>query len=149
MTTVEIPEDAARRLQAEAGRRGISVDDVVVEFASRLPAEAPGAGRRLSFIGVGASGDTRPLDIHRERAELAERKLPTATLRRLEAEATRCGVGVDVVIAELAEALPADDTTTEAPTPRRKFALAGIGASGGDRFARDADELLAGGFGRD
>jgi hypothetical protein len=76
-------------------------------------------------------------------------ELPPATLRRLEAEAARRGVGIDVVIAELAEALPDDDTTVEPPTPRRKFALAGIGASGGGRFARDADELLAEGFGRD
>jgi hypothetical protein len=76
-------------------------------------------------------------------------ELPPATLRRLEAEATRRGVGIDVVIAELAEALPADETTPEPPAPARKFALAGVGASGGPRFARDADELLAEGFGRD
>jgi hypothetical protein len=49
--------------------------------------------------------------------------LPPATLRRLEAEAARRGVGIDVVIADL-------------------------GASGGTRFARDADELLAEGLGR-
>lgn len=75
--------------------------------------------------------------------------LPAATLRRLEAEATRRGVGIDVVIAELAEALPSADSTAEPGTPRRRFALTGIGASDGDRFARDADELLAEGFGRD
>ena len=75
--------------------------------------------------------------------------LPPATLRRLEAEAARRGVGIDVVIAELADTLPADETAPEPPAPRRKFALAGIGASGGTRFARDADELLAEGFGRD
>jgi hypothetical protein len=51
------------------------------------------------------------------------------------------GVGIDVVIAELAEALPHEKR------PRPRFALAGVGASG-DRFARDADELLAEGFGR-
>ena len=74
--------------------------------------------------------------------------LPPAALRRLEAEATRRGVGIDVVIAELAEALPAQDDSTEAPVRRRKLAIAGIGASGGTRFARDADELLTEGFGR-
>lgn len=75
--------------------------------------------------------------------------LPPATLRRLEAEAARRGVGIDVVVAQLAEALPAEETAPKPPSPRRKFALAGIGASGGPRFARDADELLAEGFGRD
>lgn len=75
--------------------------------------------------------------------------LPPAVLGRIEAEAARRGVGIEIVIAELAEALPAADTTVEPPAPRRRFALAGIGASGGDRFARDADELLAEGFGRD
>ncbi|MCB9405107.1 MAG: hypothetical protein H6519_11800, partial [Microthrixaceae bacterium] len=33
--------------------------------------------------------------------------LPPATLARLEAEASRRGVGIDIVIAELAETLPA------------------------------------------
>jgi hypothetical protein len=73
--------------------------------------------------------------------------LPPSTLRRLEAEAARRGVRIDIVIAELAEALPADHTTDE-PFRRRKLAIAGIGASGGNRSARDADELLAEGFGR-
>jgi hypothetical protein len=69
--TVELPAEALRRLEAEAARRGISIDDVIAEFAARLPIEDP----LESFIGCGASGDTRPFDIHRERAELAERKL--------------------------------------------------------------------------
>ncbi len=73
--TVELPAEALRRLEAEAARRGTSIDDVIAEFAARLPNEAPPSGHRLSFIGIGASGDTRPFDIHRERAELAERKL--------------------------------------------------------------------------
>jgi hypothetical protein len=53
--------------------------------------------------------------------------LPPATLRRLEAEAARRGVGIDVVIAELAEALPAP---TEPPTTGHRFAFAGVAASG-------------------
>jgi hypothetical protein len=75
--TVELPAEASRRLEAEASRRGISIDDVIAELAARLPnpSEAPSSGHRLSFIGIGASGDTRPFDIHRERAKLAERKL--------------------------------------------------------------------------
>ncbi|MGC1512261.1 MAG: hypothetical protein WA797_05035 [Acidimicrobiales bacterium] len=73
--TVELPAEALRRLEVEATRRGISIDDVIAELAARLPDEVPTGGHRLSFIGIGASGDTRPFDIHRERSELAERKL--------------------------------------------------------------------------
>lgn len=54
--------------------------------------------------------------------------LPPATLRRLEAEAARRGVGIDVVIADLAEALPAEDQG-EASAGHR-FAFAGVAASG-------------------
>jgi hypothetical protein len=74
--TVELPPEALRRLEAEATRRGISIDDVIAELAANLPVDTPASssGHRLRFIGIGASGDTRPFDIHRERAELAERK---------------------------------------------------------------------------
>ncbi|MCC5950505.1 MAG: hypothetical protein JJU45_00265 [Acidimicrobiia bacterium] len=63
--------------------------------------------------------------------------LPPATLRRLEAEAARRGVGIDVVMTGLAGALPAEDTG-EVPARRRRLAIAGIGASGGQR-GRAAD----------
>jgi hypothetical protein len=72
---VELPAEALRRLEAEATRRGVSIDDVIAELAARLPNKAPSSGHRLSLIGIGASGNTRPFDIHRERAEMAERKL--------------------------------------------------------------------------
>jgi diacylglycerol kinase family enzyme len=52
--------------------------------------------------------------------------LPSATLRRLEAEAARRGVRIEVVIAELAEALP---EATE-PAPGHRFAFEGVAASG-------------------
>lgn len=52
--------------------------------------------------------------------------LPPATLRRLEAEAARRGVGIDVVIAELADTLPAEDE----PAGGHRFAFAGVIASG-------------------
>ena len=52
---VELPEEAVRRLQAEAGRRGVSVEQLIAELASELPAEGSGPGRRLAFVGVGAS----------------------------------------------------------------------------------------------
>jgi hypothetical protein len=56
--TLNLPDDAAARLAAEAARRGITVDELVTELAAGLPAEPserPGR-RRLSFSGVGASG---------------------------------------------------------------------------------------------
>jgi len=62
--------------------------------------------------------------------------LPPATLRRLEAEAARRGIAIDVVIAELAETLPgsADAGTPESSEPgapaEHRFAFAGVAASG-------------------
>jgi len=53
--------------------------------------------------------------------------LPPATLARLEAEASRRGVGIDIVIAELAETLPAP---TGPATTGHRFAFAGVAASG-------------------
>ena len=74
-------------------------------------------------------------------------ELPQRVLRRLEAEAARRGVSIDVVIAELAEALPLDDDAS-AGAKRRTLAISGVGASGGTRGrAAQADEVLADGFG--
>lgn len=76
--TVDLPPDVLRRLEAEAARRGVTVDEVIAELAATLPGEQPAPpkrSRRLSFVGIGSSGDTRPFDIHRERDELARRKL--------------------------------------------------------------------------
>lgn len=71
-------------------------------------------------------------------------ELSDEALARLEAEAARRGVSVDVVINELAGRLPGqvDDRT-------RREALIGLGASTSGRRAADADDLLAEGFGRD
>lgn len=74
-------------------------------------------------------------------------ELPDDALRKLTAEAERRGVSIDVIIAELAARLPAE--TPPATTAKRKLSFAGIGASNTGRTARDADELLAEGFGRD
>jgi hypothetical protein len=75
-------------------------------------------------------------------------ELPAATLRRLEAEAARRGIGIDVVIAELADTLPTADDASGAAS-RRRLAITGAGASGGKRGrAADGDDLLADGFGR-
>jgi hypothetical protein len=67
--------------------------------------------------------------------------LPEELLHALRAEAERRGVSIDVVIAE---------SVTEHLGPRRRLAISAIGSSGGARGrARDADELLDEGFGRD
>lgn len=52
---VELPEDALRRLRAEAARRGLTLDAFIAELASDLPVEGSGAGRRPAFVAVGAS----------------------------------------------------------------------------------------------
>lgn len=69
--TVDLPDDALRRLEAEAARRGVTIDDIIAELAARLPDEDP----LESFIGCGASGDSEPFDIHRARDEMASAKL--------------------------------------------------------------------------
>lgn len=71
-------------------------------------------------------------------------EIPAEALARLEAEAARRGVSIDVVIAELADTLPEGG----AVAPRRRLAFAGIGASGRGISDR-VDDLLADGFGRD
>lgn len=52
--SIELPEQALARLRAEATRRGVSVDDVVNDFAQTLPDAASGgeSRRRLSFAGT-------------------------------------------------------------------------------------------------
>ena len=68
--TLDLPDEALQRRRAEAARRGVTVDDLVAELAAGLPVEDP----LEAFIGCGASGATRPFDIHRERRELADTK---------------------------------------------------------------------------
>ena len=70
--------------------------------------------------------------------------LPEDALARLETEARRRGVSIDLVIAELTEALPA-----KASAPPQTLSFVGIGSSTSGRYARDTDEILADGFGRD
>jgi hypothetical protein len=69
--------------------------------------------------------------------------LPEDALERLQAEAKRRGVTIDVVVAELTQALPAD------ASPARTLSFIGLGSSSSERHAREADELLADGFGQD
>lgn len=61
---VEIPDEALRRLEAEAARRGVSIDDVIASLAANLPATSSGPRRRAAFVAIGASehGITDRLD---------------------------------------------------------------------------------------
>jgi hypothetical protein len=70
--------------------------------------------------------------------------LPQDAVARLEAEAKRRGVSIDSVITELTEALPDDS-----PAGPRTFSFVRLGSSTSRRYAREMDELLADGFGRD
>jgi hypothetical protein len=69
--------------------------------------------------------------------------LPDDALVRLRAEASRRGVSIDTVIAEFASGLPA----TPSPGPARQPGFVALGRSSSGRAARDADEMLADGFG--
>ena len=77
-STVHLPEDLAARLAAEAGRRGLSMDELLVEIvADRLSTvvEPSDPDSLEAFIGCGASGTREPFDIHAARTGLAGRKL--------------------------------------------------------------------------
>ncbi len=70
--TLDLPEAAQARLQAEATRRGITLDQLIAEIAESFPAgpAETTSPHRLSFIGVGHSGRGDLSRRHREiRAE--------------------------------------------------------------------------------
>ena len=66
-------------------------------------------------------------------------ELPPETLRRLEAEAVRRGVGIDVVIAELADTLPAPSEPK--PSTGHRFSFAGVAASGDGTLSERYKEI--------
>ena len=68
--TLDLPAEAQARLQAEATRRGITLDQLIAVIAESFPTEDP----LEAFIGCGASERTEPFDIHREPATLAAKK---------------------------------------------------------------------------
>lgn len=70
-------------------------------------------------------------------------ELPNEVLAKLRAEADRRGVELGDVIADLVAQLP-DGVPT-----RRKLGFVSLGASTSGRTAREADEMLAEGFGRE
>ncbi|MCA1844402.1 MAG: hypothetical protein LC792_14675 [Actinobacteria bacterium] len=63
--TIQVPDDVARRLAAEAARRGHDVGHLATELlAATLPVGSPEvlerpAKRRLEFVGMGASTSGR------------------------------------------------------------------------------------------
>lgn len=60
--TLDLPADAQARLEAEALRRGITVDQLVADLASSLPAE----DSLETFIGSSSSGRGDLARRHRE-----------------------------------------------------------------------------------
>lgn len=70
-------------------------------------------------------------------------ELPPQVVARFETEAARRGVSVADLLAALADDLPGTDRA-----PGRCPGFVGLGASTSGRTAREADELLADGFGR-
>lgn len=71
--------------------------------------------------------------------------LSEKVLGRLRAEAERRHLSMDAVVEELAATLPSERTAGV----RRRLSFVALGSSVSGRRALDADEMLAGGFGRD
>jgi len=86
--TVNLPDDVARRLAAEAARRGITPEQVALEaIEAQFPAEGterparPQPGReRFGFIGLGDSGPGGG-DIGRRHDEILREHFATKTAR--------------------------------------------------------------------
>ncbi len=75
--TLDLPPDALARLEAEAARRGTTVDALVADLAAGLGSAAPSSDSALDgFFGAGDSGDSEwaSRDIHQLRHELAQRR---------------------------------------------------------------------------
>jgi len=63
--TIELPAEAEARLEAEAARRGITLDQLVADLAASLPDETADEHRpELTFLAAGASkaGITHRID---------------------------------------------------------------------------------------
>ena len=76
--SLELPKEVQARLLAEASRRGITLDQLVTELASRLPdAVTTELGTLEGFFGSGDSGDPTwaARDLHDLRHDLAQRRL--------------------------------------------------------------------------
>ena len=70
MSSVELSDEVLTRLEAEATRRGVSVEAVITEFAAQLSSQPAEDDALEAFIGCGTSGRTDLGRRHREiRAE--------------------------------------------------------------------------------
>lgn len=74
---LDLPADAEARLEAEAARRGITLDELVAELSARFPdpKERVKGEALKAFLGCGNSGEPSwaTHDIHELRREMAER----------------------------------------------------------------------------
>lgn len=73
--TIDLPPEARARLEAEAFRRGITLDQLVAELSNQFPTEGSAAGSLADFIGCADSGDPdwATNDVHELRQEMARR----------------------------------------------------------------------------
>jgi hypothetical protein len=57
VSAIEVPDEVAARLAAEADRRGVTVEQLVTALAEGLPsaARAGGRDRRVGFVSLGSS----------------------------------------------------------------------------------------------
>jgi hypothetical protein len=53
--TVDLPPEALRRLEAEAARRGVSIDEVIAQLVAKLPVDPGRTRRRAAFVAIGSS----------------------------------------------------------------------------------------------
>jgi hypothetical protein len=81
--TVTVPDELARRLQAAAAARGVSVEQLAVEVLSGVDTPIDDGEARAAleaFIGAGAGDGTR-FEIHDARRDLAARRRADGTSR--------------------------------------------------------------------
>jgi hypothetical protein len=64
LSTFDVSDEALRRLEAEAARRGVSIGVVIADLAAGLSVVASGPLRQPPFVAIGASaiGITEHLD---------------------------------------------------------------------------------------
>jgi hypothetical protein len=57
--TLDLSDEVLARLRAEAARRGVTLDEVVAGLAAALPADDTVDAKKLGFVALGASTDSR------------------------------------------------------------------------------------------
>lgn len=124
-------------------RTGAAKELLDREFEALLVAPRGGIGGHLDRQATDATTVSRA----RIDAMAVTIELPPEALRRLEAEAACRGVGIEVVIAELASGLPEIDPEA-APTPRRRFGFVGVAASGDGSLSERCKDICRAEFDR-